>query len=222
MWLRVALFIGSAATAAVTLGRKQLNARIDDEVSRIVDKAAIRARAAIKSQSHGFLADWLRNMVRNIGFKALVMSAIVGGRLASFYPDQVFLALMGCFVVAFTVRDAINAWPLASIGFTKLRSSGWQVKRAFTETIAVQVFDEAFAEVSQTEIGHVEKLLLTAAGRKERALKEDISTKIAAIVSEASWSDIRPFAIYSLFSAAALIALYSFFAFVAVQIALPQ
>ncbi|WP_370338918.1 hypothetical protein [Parvularcula marina] len=210
---RAALLVLSALSTGVSVGRKAVAREIDKRKTNIIETASAEARERIREQARHVVTSGTRAFMRRVLIKALILSVIWFVHWGGYLPGAGFRVIMTAAILSFIIYDLITSWPTLRLVAMEIKKHGPRPKRAVTELVAAQVFEEVLKEIdNREEAGWHEKLLLGLAGRDMSAMSREIAAAVAQTARETSWQDIRPFIVSAAIRIVSLMLLYSAFA----------
>ena len=217
MW-RAALTLVSALTGGVALGRQLLGKEVDKQKHKAIQAAAIEARTRIRDHAETYLSASTATFARVTAIKAVLLLALWLAHFAGLLPDRAFYALILGLLAAYMVRDILVTWPVARLALREIRNHGLRPKRALSEVVAAQVFEQVLAEAAAREDTRITRVIMRLAGANKDALSLEVAEAVADVARQNTWRDLRPFVLAWAVKFVLLSALYGGFVFVLMRL----
>lgn len=211
--LRIVLLAASALTTGFSVGRRAAAREVDRRKGDLIKTASVEARSRIKERAQSLVSSSSRAFLRRILVKALILSVIWFAYRMSAMEASAFRAIMAVAIGVLVFSDILNTWPTARLVAMEIKKHGLRPKRAISEMVAAQVFEEVLREIDNREDAQWhQRLLLGLAGRDLSVLSTEIAAAVAETARETSWKDVRPFLISAGLRVGILAVFYSAFA----------
>ena len=214
--LRAALL----AVSAITAGRELLKGEVDRRKESAIEKAIEQTRERLNASADEIIARMMRSFLIGLAIKSGILAALYGAHMLGWSNDTVFFWTATIALTMYLARDIYRALPWARPALEHIRAHGWHPKRAITEFIAAQVFDETLAS-AETQLSEKSsnKWWLMLSGHNAEELSAEVAGAVAHVARETSWDQIRPRVYVALAQFAVMSLLYSVYVFVMLRFA---
>ena len=214
--LRAALL----AVSAITAGRELLKNEVDRRKLTAIDKAIEETRERLDASADDVIARMMRSFLIGLAIKSGILAALYGAHMLGWLTDTWFFWTATIALTIYLARDIYRALPWARPAFEHIRANGWHPKRALTEFIAAQVFEETLTSAeAQLSEKSSNKWWLMLSGHNAEAISTEVAGAVAHVARETSWEQIRPRVYVALAQFAAMSLLYSAYVFVMLRYA---
>ena len=214
--IRAALF----AVSAITAGRELLKGEVDRRKETAIENAIEQTRERLDASADEIIARMMRSFLIGLAIKTGILAILYGGHIMGWLTDTWFFWTATTALTIYLARDIYRALPWARPAFEHIRANGWHPKRALTEFIAAQVFEETLA-VAEAQLSEKtsNKWWLMLSGHNAEELSTEVAGAVAHVARETSWEQIRPRVYVALAQFAVMSALYSVYVFVMLRFA---
>lgn len=214
--LRAALL----AVSAITAGRELLKGEVDRRKESAIERAVQETRERLDASTDEIIARMLRSFLIGLSLKSGILAALYGAHMADWLSDKWFFWTATVALTFYLARDIYRALPWARPALEHVRANGWHPKRALTEFIAAQVFDETLASAeAQLSEKNSNKWWLMLSGHNANELSAEVAGAVAHVARETSWEQIRPRVYVALAQFGVMSAIYSAYVFVMLRFA---
>lgn len=199
----------AALSAGAAVGRKYLKGEVAKRKQTAITDASRIVKTRIGDQASRYIARNLKNYVRNMLVKLLLLGIVVLAAQLGWTDQLTATICISLLLVSFIIYDATNLWPHAMLILGELRRHKWRPRYALAEIVAANVFDQVLAEAKARKTDMWSEITLRLSGENPQQVSNEIAAAVANIARETSWDDLRPYLLSAVLKFAGVLILYS-------------
>jgi hypothetical protein len=213
---RFLLLAVAAISGGVFIGRRMLDREVERRVQSAVELAQEKASAELDVKIRDLVRERLVTLALTLAVKASLIGAAYWLMAAGHLTHIGFRIVVTSLIFLYIARDVLMTWPYAVPAFRYAREARWSPRKALKTFVVGVVFERAYAEALLATEKGPHRFWLALSNYQHSSFSKEVAQKIAEVAVDTSFARARMLFIISAASAAAMIAAYTAFAWLAI------
>jgi hypothetical protein len=213
---RFLLLAAAALGGGVVIGRRMLDREVEKRVNSAVEIAQAKAAAELDVK----IRDIVRQRLLVLGLTLAVKASLIGAAywlMAAGHLTHIgFRIVVTGLIALYVARDILMTAPYAAPAFRYAREARWSPRKALKTFVVGVVFERAYAEALLATEQGPNRFWLALSNYQHSSFSKEVAQKIAEVAVDTSFARAKTLFIISAASAAAMIAAYTAFAWLAI------